>query len=431
MATRIRVTLPLLVVVLSLLLGLSIVSAQDQTLEIWTKYNSESPQNSQDEWMAAIIEEYAADTGIALNNVTLPYDQIVSRLNVAALEGGDVPSVSYMDGQTLGPFAINGTLMDLTDFVTSAEWYGDLNPAGLAACTAPSGEILCVPTTIAGTLSYYWTDAFPNGFTGDTDSLVAERTTEYALTGKNSEAFAFNVFYFPLLASNGVQFAGENGMANWASEEAVTAIEFIRQIHADNLIPDTSLAAGFDYENAFKDGTAGAFAAGSWSYVFLNPLTSPDGAAFPADSTAVQAAIDSGDLAIAPPLHVVGGTPTSLILANGWSIPLDSPDPQGAMDFINWHMTTQRMVDYAIAYGGLPSLNSSQADEAFQSTYWQGVAQVLSDYGVAAPALLDFNAAAEKFANTAVDLIQNPDKDILEALQQAQDEFNAEMEASL
>ena len=341
-----------------------------------------------------------------------------------------MPDVSYVSAAALSPFAINGTLTDLRDFIAQASWKDDLDPVALAACTAPTGEVLCIPTTMATTLTYYWKDAYPNGYDGSIEGLAADTTTKYALTGKSADVFGFDVFFFPLLTSYGVKFANDQGLANWATPEAVKGIEAIKALYAAEKIPDTALATGFDYETNFKDGSAGAFLAGSWSYVFLNPLKTPKGKAYPANSTAVISALAAGDLQFAPPIHTSAGKPATLLVLNGWSIPKDSKNIEGAKAFINWDMTTARNVAYAKSYGGLPTLKSGLADEAFKTPYWTGVAKILEDYGAAPPAFFDSSAAKQKFADTVVDLIQHPDKDILTTLKTAQEEYNAEVAAA-
>ncbi len=411
-------------------LGLGVVSAQDRSITIWTKFNSDSPQNSQDEWMAALIADYNAETGGTLTNVTRPFDTINVDLNLAILAGGSVPDVSYIDATALTQFYVNETLMDLTEFVTSADWYDDLSPAALAACTAPNGAILCVPTITQGTLMYYWVDAFPNGFDGSIDAL-AGATTQYQITGKSAEQFGFEVFFFPVIASFGGTLADENGFATWTQPETVEAIEWIRSLHTAGAIPETSLASGFDYENNFKDASAGSFIAGSWSYVYLNPVTAPDGTAFPADSTSIPSALESGELGFAPPLHKTGSQPVSFINVNGWAIPYNAPNPEGAMAFINWAMDSVRLAEYAAAYGGLPTRQSSLDMEMFQTPYWIGVAEILNEYGTPPPAFFDYGAGASLFAKTVVDLILNPSRDILTALEQAQNEYNAEIAAMM
>ncbi|MBI1282417.1 MAG: extracellular solute-binding protein [Anaerolineaceae bacterium] len=428
MTNRIRSGV-LTLLLIGLITTVNAVGAQDKTLTIWTVYNSDSPQNDQDKWMAALIEEYQAE-GVTLKNVTRPFDTISTDLNLALLSGGDVPDVSYVSAAALSPFAINGTLLDLRDFISQASWKDDLDPVALAGCTAPTGEILCIPTTMATTLTYYWTDAFPKGYNGSIEGLAANTTTKYALTGKSADVFGFDVFFFPLLTSYGVKWADETGLASWASPQAVKGIEAIRTLYAAGKIPDTALATGFDYETNFKDGSAGAFLAGSWSYVFLNPLKTPAGKDYPADSTAVEKALVAGDLQFAPPIHTQDGKPATLLVQNGWAIPKDAKDIEGAKSFIDWDMTTARNVAYAKSYGGLPTLKSGLADEAFKTPYWTGVADLLEKYGVPQPAFFDSSAAKQKFADTVVDLIQNPDKDIMTTLQTAQDEYNAEVTAA-
>jgi multiple sugar transport system substrate-binding protein len=367
---------------------------------------------------------------VTLKNVTRPFDTISTDLNLALLAGGDVPDVSYVSAAALSPFAINGTLLDLRDFINQASWKDDLDPVALAACTAPTGEILCIPTTMATTLTYYWKDAYPSGYDGSIEGLAADTTTQYAITGKSADVFGFDVFFFPLLTSYGVKFADDKGLASWATPEAVKGIEAIRKLYADEKIPDTALATGFDYENNFKDGSAGAFMAGSWSYVFLNPLKTPAGKEYPADSTAIEKALAAGDLQLAPPLHTKDGNAATLLVLNAWVIPKDAKDIEGAKAFINWDMTTARNVAYAVSYGGLPTLKSGLTDAAFKTPYWTGVADILEQYGAPPPSFFDSTAGKQKFADAVVDLIQHPDEDILTTLKTAQEEYNAEIAAA-
>ena len=103
MTNRIRTGILALLLVL-VALSISAVGAQDKTLTIWTVYNSDSPQNDQDKWMAGLIKDYQAE-GVTLKNVTRPFDTISTDLNLALLAGGDVPDVSYVSAAALSPFA--------------------------------------------------------------------------------------------------------------------------------------------------------------------------------------------------------------------------------------------------------------------------------------------------------------------------------------
>lgn len=419
-----------IMLIVLLLSGLFTVQAQDPGLTIWTPFNDSSPQNSQDRWLATMMQSYQSETGTTLQNITRPYDTLNTDLNLALLAGGDVPDVSYLDSNEIGAFALNGTLLDLRPYVESQRWFRDLDGDSLAACTTNTGELLCIPTIKRGTLTYYWTSAFPDGFDGTLESLDAA-TTRYALTGKQAEGLGFNVFWYPLLASYGVQFADEQGRASWASTEAVEAITAVRQLHAAGRIPSTALSTGFDYENPFKNGSAGVFVAGSWSYVFLRPLTAPTGSEFTGDpDSAVAEALASGDLALTAPIHTQGGDPVSYISVNAWAIPLTSRNIEGALAFINWQMTSERNAAYAEAYGGEPTLRGALETDAFQTPYWQAVSRIIDAYGAPMPRFYDYNLARRMFADTVVGLIQDPSQDILYTLQSVEADYNAEVEAA-
>lgn len=189
-----------LTTVLALCIALMTIPASAQStqpapagpLTIWTKFNADSPQNTQDQWLADALKEYTTQSGVQVQHFTQPYDQINSKLNLAVRAGANVPDVSYVDGQQVGFFIQNGTLMDLTDYVKNAAWYKDLTSASLQGCTTSDGKILCVPTSAATTLIYYWKDGYPNGFPATTVQFLVQAKAiqakgKFAITMKASE----------------------------------------------------------------------------------------------------------------------------------------------------------------------------------------------------------------------------------------------------
>ncbi len=409
-----------------------VAAPQGGALTVWTKFNDQNPQNDQDKWLAATIAAAKIDAGLTITNVTQDYAQINSKLNLAVTSGGDIPDLSYIDSQQLGFFIKNGTLEDLTDYVKSAPWYSDLNPAALKACTAPDGKIYCVPGNLTSRLTYYWTERWPNGFPADIEAflkeaarLKQEHPNEYAITFKGSEVASVEGFYFSLIHSFGGVYADTKGKAAWASPETAQAVAFVRALFANRYAPDVALAPGFDNENPMKDGTAAAFGAGSWSYIYLNPLKSPSGAEFPADSSAVNKAFEAGKLGFAPTLAAPGKQPVTLISASGWAIPKGSKHQELAKQFINYLLETKRNADYAVAYGGLPVLNSSYADARFQTPYWKFVKENQDKYGAPIEPLTDYDKALTKLAETINKLVLNTNADILTELKGAQDAYNA------
>jgi multiple sugar transport system substrate-binding protein len=376
------------------------------------------------------LKAYQTKSGKPLNHVNQPFDQINAKLNLAVRAGGDVPDLSYMDSQQIGFFIRNGTVQDLTDYVKSAPWYKDINPGALAACTAPDGKILCVPTSVATTLTYYWKDIYPNGFPATTDQLIAAAPAlkakgKFVITMKVSEKFALELTDFDLIKTFGGEIADKDGKAVWASPETAQAVQFMRDLFANKYVPDVDLAPQFEHEVPFKQGDAGALMAGSWSFVFLNPLIAPDGTKFDKRSNSLQAAYDAGKLDFAPPLAKEGSKPFSIILATAWAIPKGAVNVDQAKAFIDFQMTAAENAKFALAYGALPTVNSAVADQGFQTPYWQAVAKYLKEYAVPAPALTQYDKGATLLTDAIVKLITDPSKDIATVLKAAQDEYNA------
>jgi multiple sugar transport system substrate-binding protein len=419
-----------LVVALALCLG-AVVSAQDQPeITVWTKFNSENPQNVQDEWMRDVIAAYAEATGNVVNNVFQPFDQINSALNLAVQAGGSVPDMSYVDGQALAFYNYNGTLMDLTEWVTAQDWFANLTPGAVAACTTPEGIILCVPTATPGTLSYYWTEHYPDGFPASAEALLTEacpRLTadgNYALTFKGVEIFGLEVAYYSLIHSAGAVVSDADGRAAWANEEMVGVINYVRELFANGCVPEISLAAGFDFENSFKDSSAGGILAGTWTYVFSNPVTAPDGTLYDLGADSILTAAEEGQIGFAPPLAFEGGQPASNVYATAWAIPVGSANPDAAKAFINFTMQNEWNGSFGVAYGSLPSLTTARDAEVYQGQYWQTVAEIQDTYGTALPFLIEYERGMAALAEVFAQALTDPNLDVMAALQNAQDNYN-------
>lgn len=428
-----------MVMILSLLLAACGTPAPQETpagpteigpVTIWTKFNDTNPQNTQDQWLAATIKSLAGFEGLEVTNIFAPYDQINNKLNLAVQSGGDIPDLSYID-TPIDYFYQNKVLMDITDYVKSAPWYADISPAAMKACTGPDGKIYCVPATEAGHVLYYWTSAYPNGAPKTTDDLLTagekmKMDGKYAITFKGSETTGASTFYLQMIYSFGGKYTDENGNTVWASDATVKAIELIRALFANKYAPDVCLAPGFDFETPFKDGSAGAFVAGSWSYVYLNPLTSFDGAStFDFGAQSVEEAMKAGALKIADTISAPGGKPYSILYVNAWAIPVGAKNVEGAKAVIDYLMTPRNNADYAVAYGALPVNLVSLKDPRFvDSLYWQAVSNALNSYGVVLPVNKN-QKWTQKVNDTIVTLIQNPGQDIMEALKKAQDDLNA------
>ncbi len=426
-------TLLLIAAILIGAFGVAASSANAQgkqpKITIWTKFNAASPQNAQDEWLKATLDGYKKDTGNDVENVFQPYDQINSKLNLAVQAKGDVPDMSYVDGQFLGFYANNGTLMDLTDWIKAQTWFKDLTPVSVAACTTPDGKIICVPTATPGTLVYYWTDLYPNGWPGTAEKLLDEaarlkKSNKYALTFKGSELFSLEVAYYSLITSAGGKISDDKGHAAWANPGTVKTIDFLRTLFKEKYVPEVALATGFDFENSFKSGDAGALLAGTWSYVFLNPVTAPDGKKYDLKADSVLTAAKEGKLKFAPPLAFASGKPASSAYAIAWAIPVGSKNVDAAKAFINYTMQGKVNNAFGVAYGALPSLKSARDADAFKIDYWKTVADIQDKYATPLPYLVEYDKGMTALADAITKCLADPNLDIMKTLQAAQDNYN-------
>ncbi|MCC7450603.1 MAG: extracellular solute-binding protein [Anaerolineae bacterium] len=398
-------------------------------ITIWTKFNADNPQNAQDTWTKDTIEAYKKDTGNEVENVFQPYDQINSKLNLAVQAGGEVPDLSYVDGQFLGFYANNGTLIDLTDWIKAQAWFKDLTPAAISACTTPDGKIICVPTSTPTSLIYYWKAYYPNGFPATAEDLLTEaarlkKENKYAVTFNGTGVFGLEVSYYSLIKSAGAKINDDKGYAAWANPEMVKVIDYVRSLFAGGYVPQIALAGGFDYENAFKNANAGALLAGSWSYVFGFPVTSPDGKKYDLGADSILAAAKEGKAGFTAPLAFKGGKPAADVYATAWGIPQGSKNVDAAKAFIAYTMQTNVNAAFGVGYGALPSLTSARGADAFKTDYWTTVSDIIDKYGTPMPFLIDYDRGMNALADVFAKCLADPKLDAMKALQDAQDNYN-------
>lgn len=405
-------------------------STAEKQLTLWTIFNDSTPQNDIDRWLVEVLATTQDELGITVTNVHQNYAHINSRLSIAVDAGDGVPDISYVNSQQLSFHVQRGTLSDLTDYVRNAPWFDDLDPKALEGCTGADGKIYCVPAYTYSRLIYYWKDTWPNGFPADTETFLQQaealkQQNTYAITFKGSEAAASEGFFYSIIRSFGGRYADENGRATWASPETTEAIAFLRTLAQNDYIPDVVFAPGFEHERVFADGAAASFGAGSWSLNYLTPLTAPSGESFEDGSRAVLQAMEANELGLAPYLAAPGNDPVVLLTMPGWAIPRGSPQPELAKQMIDHLMTTENNANYAVAAGGIPTLQSSANDPRLSGPYWQFIQQNQQQYGEFMPPLLDYDRALTLLSTSINDLVLHPERDILTELQDIQEEYNA------
>jgi len=398
---------------------------------VWSEVNIKAPQTNLDEDFAKAVVGIEDAIGTELIIATTPYKEISAKVNLAVQAGGDVPDVAQLKVSKLAFHVDNGTLMDITDYVEASPWYDGMDKAALDAGRGPDGKIYAVPFNTRSTLTYSYTAAFPDGPPMTTDDVLAagpglKAKGLFTITGKASEQQGVQVWWWPLIRTFGGHFADSEGNVAWANDATVKAIEFTREIIAKGYAPEVILSPGFDDEIPFMNGDVGAFNAGSWSYVWLNPLTTPSGVKYDNKSASVEEAIKAGDLVLSPQISAPGSKPVTPLDGILWAIPVGAENVKGAEAFIDFMMQTKVNTDVAYAWGGVPTIEEGKNDPRYSdSVYWSKVTEFMSDYAEAMEPVANYDEATLKFADIAIDLIHSPDKDIMSVLKQAQDEINA------
>ena len=420
-------------------------AGEAQDVVTWYYYDQENTDPAANErignfYLAETIPQFNEEFAGQYHWVNVPRDyNLVLDLVAAVQSNGDIPDVMRAGTGDMPTFILHNTVQDLTDYITSAPWYADIDPSAIEACTAPDGKIYCVPVSESPYLVFYWTDLYPDGFPATPDAFLAHAAElkaddNYALTYWGSTAFdgeAATRYYYQVLSSFGGGYDDGAGNLKLNTPENIAAIEFMREIVTNGYSPEAAFVGNFEEEASFKDGLAGAFPTGFYvGYQYLNPLTSPTGQAF--DTTSAQDmenAVTDGAIGIAPLFAPEGQTPGCNMDVFGFVIPNGAKNVDGAKAYIDWIMTKERAVQWVLrAGGGVPVAESVRADAAFQTEIFQQGSEALAAsncvpwYG----SLTRIPEAKTIITTVMFDLVKgNPSADIAESLTTAEAEYNS------
>jgi multiple sugar transport system substrate-binding protein len=372
--------------------------------------------------------------------INVPRDyNLVLDLVAAVQSNGEIPDVMRIGASDLPTFIVNNTVQDLTEFVTTAPWYEQLDPKAVEACTGPDGKIYCVPVSESPYVVFYWSDFFPDGFPKTPEELLAAAEAlksegRYALTYWGSTAFdgeAAGRYFFQVLSSFGGGYDDGQGNLQLNRPENIAAIEFMRTIVQNGYSPEAVFVGSFEEEASFKTAEAAAFPTGHYvAYLYLNPLTAPDGTEYAtATQQDMEDAVADGAIGIAPFVAPEGLAPGCHNDVFGFVIPNGAKNLEGAKTYINWILDPANGVDWVLsAGGGVPTSTAMREDEAFQTPiFQQGLAAAEASscrpwYG----SLLNIPEAKKIISTTIFDLIKgNPDADIAAALTAADEQYNS------
>lgn len=420
-------------------------SGEVQDFVTWYQYdqNNEDPVSDErvgNEYLRQTIPLFNEEFAGKWNWINQPkaWDKMATELITAVQAAGEVPDLMHTGSSDLFAFIQNGTIQDLTEWAQAQAWYADMDPNALAICQGSDGKLYCIPVAQTPQIVFVWSDRFPDGYPTTPEDFLAraeELKAEglYAITFFGSTDFdgeGLTRFIWTAISSFGGKLDDGQGVMTLNTPENIAAIEFIRTLVTEEYAPEIAFAGQFQEENAFKDASAGSFPTGIFGYRYVNPLTAPNGNVYEkGNEEDMLDAITAGDVFLAPFLAAEGHAPGCGTAVSAFVIPNGAQNVEAAHDYINWIMSPEQNAAWVLAPGGgFPTLQATQAEEHFQTPFYQQAAEVVAA-SVCTPwygSLERRDEAKTLVMNTIYKLIkEDPTADIAAALTAAEEEYNA------
>ncbi len=404
-----------LVSILIVTFAMPMASAQDDAIVMWASYDLSDEENPPSVTLSETIAAFEAETGITVNYEQVAWDQLSTKLALQAQSGGAMPDVVEVSSQHVLPLINTGALMDISEMVADFGWVSELNASETQSCVVGE-ERFCVAADIRGGAWYYNTDAFPDGWPTTAEGWLEEGARvkeegsyEYMATFFAGRQYgAIELTYGPWFYSNGGSIFDDEGLPDWAMEENVEVIEWMRALLAEGYIPETTVTGDFTAgETPWVDGTAAAVRGGSWSYLFIPGL---------------QDKYEAGEtqLGLAPSFN--GGPNYVFLVGEGWGVAEGAANPEGAVAWIDFFMTPETLALWASQHYGIPTIDAAFEDEAFQGEFYQATAKNLAENGVFIEPSTCYVEGLTKLSEVLQELMLDPEMDAMAALEDAQKE---------
>jgi ABC-type glycerol-3-phosphate transport system substrate-binding protein len=405
-----------LLIVCVIVLGIApLTVAQDGgTILMWAAADLTNTEDAVAVTLASVIEAFEEETGITVEYEQVAWDQMSTKLALQAQSGAAMPDIVETASQHVLPLINTGALMDITDLVADFEWLEELNASEAQSCVVGE-ERFCVAADIRGGAWYYNVDSFEDGW-----PTTAEEWLEAGAQLKEDDLFlstffagrhygAIELTYGPMIYSNGGRLFDDEGLPAWASEETVEVVEWMRELLANEYVPETVVTGDFTAgETPWVDGTAASVRGGSWSYLFIPGL---------------QEAYENGDtqLGLAPSFN--DGPNYVFLVGEGWGIADGAENVDGAVAFLDFFMKTETLAEWAANHYGIPTIDSAiEEAEAFAGEFYVATAENLAENGIFIEPSTCYVEGLTKLSEVMQELMLDPELDAMELLQEAQDE---------
>jgi len=354
--------------------------------------------------VTAAVDAWSAESGVAASvNVASDLNQQLSQ----GFAAGDPADLFYVSTDNLAGWAANGSLLAYGDELENID---DFYPS-LRENFTVDDSLYCAPKDFSTLALVINTEAWEAA--GLTEADVPTTWDELAtvaatLTGDGQVGLSFGPEYQRIgvfMAQAGGALVAEDGTTAVAdSAENVQALEFVQQLMADgSMAYPSQIGAGWGGE-AFGTGAAAMTIEGNW---IIGALSND----FPDVSYQVV------ELPAGP-----AGKGT-LQFTNCWGIATDSDSQDAARDLVQFLTSTEQQIEFATAFGVMPSVQS--AADAFAEQFPEQAAFVSSaEFATGMPTvqgtaevIADFNAQLETLATaSAADILGSVQSNLQAAL---------------
>lgn len=217
---------------------------------------------------AAMAEKYAEETGVEIEIVDLPYDDLNTRVRNSA-QANDLPALARMPA--LDPVWVERTV-DLSDIADAA------NPIEGMYAETEDGKVMALASDLTGVGLFLnrslWDEAgveYPTSLDETVwtwDEFVEAATAVREATGvrfsmaMDRSAHRLNSFLYQM-GSEGVRLT-EDLSAYETDDAIVPALEYFAELNDDEFMPRSVWLSGEDPSAMFKTGQVAAYYSGSW-----------------------------------------------------------------------------------------------------------------------------------------------------------------------
>jgi multiple sugar transport system substrate-binding protein len=322
------------------------------TMSFWTRDSNQAQ-------VRALVDAWNESHPNKIEITVIPASEYMTKVG-ASVGAGAPPDLMAVDLIYVPQFAAASQLTDITDLAKGLPYFEQLSPSHVRLATY-DGKIFGLPFNAEGSYLMYNKGLFEQaGLDPEnppkTWGEIADAAAKIRALGDDIYGFYFsgscagcNAFTFmPLIwASGGDVLSDDGSTATLTDPNVAAALEFYRQMWADDLIPPGAQAdTGADFANAFTTGKIGMVGTGAFA---INNIKTN----FPE--------IEFG----ATFLPGAEGGASSFAGGDSIAIPAGSKYPNEAFEFIQWATSDEVQLEYYAKLNNLPVRTDLAENEYF------------------------------------------------------------------